>query len=372
MGNQCHREFPEGLSCQGGLHFGMHNSCEAQLAFLGMGQNARFPAISHGDLLHDTSEASLPMEKKMLDFEAMGAVPTGWALSRDDPPHGVLALGGSACLIYQNEPDPPPEGEAVAQTPKMKMLLALPDWAVDVPRAQSIVQYASNLAGLRNFCRLTRITRAPRFNHVVFECDLPRGKSLESWLDEHGYLDEETSQELFRELLQTMASLHRTSHSIISLWGLLHPSMVYLGPGGDLVSVMPVGCLLSFAGAKSCGLTLCDSMTRHWLPPELDRAIITSDRSLIVDPSARSAADTFSAAAVVLHAMQQVAPDGLRDKKVLVLLPEPAVDLFSKVLYVDFHWRATCADALDHPWLCDRKSMKRAITRSVTSRTLSI
>jgi len=249
-------------------------------------------------------------------------------------------------------------------------LLALPDWAVNVPRAQNIMQYASNLAGLQKFCRLTRVKRAPRFNHVVFEFDVPKGKSLDSWLDEHGSLDEETSRELFRELQQIVASLHRTSHSIITLWGLLHPSMIYLGPRGDLVSVIQAGCLLSFAGAKSCGLTLCDSMTRHWLPPELHRAIVSSDRSLIVDASMRCAADTFSAAAVVLHAMRQVAPDGVNNKKVLLLLPASAADLFSKVLLADLDFRLTCAEALDHPWLCDCTSLKRAIVWTNTRESI--
>lgn len=346
--------------CQGNLHCGKLDSCEEHASCLGMGQDARFPAISQGDLIHDANEATLPLERTQLDFEAMGVVPSGWAVSPHNPPDGVLALGGSACLVYQKEPDLSLKGKAVAESPKLKILLALPDWAVDVPRAYSLVQYASNFEGLRKFCRLTRVRRAPRFNQVVFECDLPKGKSLECWLGEHGSLDEEASRELFRELLQIMATLHRTSHSILTLWGLLHPSMVYLGQRGDLVSVMPVGCLLSFAGAKSCALTLCDSMTRHWLPPELDRAILTADRSLIVDVSARSAADTFSAAAVVLHAMRQVTPDGLHDKE--VLLPEAAVDMLSKVLYKDFHWRLPCEDALDHPWLCDGR-LKRAMTR---------
>jgi hypothetical protein len=327
-----------------------------------MGQHARVPTVTQGELIHDANEATLPMERTQLDFEAMGVVASGWVVSRDSPPHGVLVLGGSACLIHQKEPDLPSKDKEVAESPKFKMLLALPDWAVNVSRAYN-VQYASNFEGLRKFCRLTRVIRAPRFNHVVFEFDLPEGQSLESWLDEHGSLDDETSRELFRELLQIMTSLHNTSHCIITLWGLLHPSMVYLGPGGDFLSVIPVGCLLSFAGAKSCALTLCDSIPRRCLPPELDKAMATSDRSLIVDISARIAADTFSAAAMVLHAMRQVTPDGLFDKE--LLLPEKLVDLFSKTLYVDFNWRLPCEDAVNHPWLYDGKSMKRAMTRCI-------
>jgi len=323
--------------------------------------DARFPTISQGDLVHDANEASLSMERTRLDFNAMGAVPTGWAVSKDDPPDGLLALGGAACLIHQTKPDVPLKGQVVPPSPKYKMLLALPDWAVDVRRAHNLVQYASNLQGMQKFCRLTRVVRAPCFNQVVVECDLPRGESLESWLGRHGSLDEETSQDLFRELLQIMASMHRTSRSSITLWGLIHPSMVHLGPRGDLVSMIPIGCLLSFAGAKSCGLTLCDSMTMHWLPPELYKAISTSDRFLIVDASARFAADTFAAAAVVLHAMRQVPPDGLHNSA--LLLPESAVDLLSKVLYVDFRWRLSCADAQDHPWLCNAKSLKQSMTR---------
>jgi len=340
---------------------GKVSSCEQQTACLGVGQHPRLPTISQGDLIHDENEATLPMEITQLDFEAMDVLPSGWGLSRDDPPAGLLALGGAACLIKQKRPDSPPKGKEVVN--KFKMLFALPDWAVDVPRAYALVQYASAFEGLQKFCRLTRVARAPCFNQVVFECDLPKGRSLESLLAEHGSLDDEISQELFRELLQIVANLHRTSHSIITLWGLLHPSMVYIGPHGHLTSVIPVGCVLSFAGAKSCAMALCGSMTRHWLPPELERAVEHPDRTLIVDVSARSAADTFSVAAVVLHAMRQVTPDCLHNSE--VILPESSVDLFCKVLYVDFHWRLPCADALLHPWLCDSKSMKRANTRRI-------
>lgn len=328
-----------------------------------MSGNVRLPAISQGDLLHDTTEATLPMEKKRLDFEAMGAIPAGWALSKDDPPDGLLALGGAACLIYEEEPGPHPGGMVVAQVPRTKTLLALPDWAVDVPRAKSLVQYASCLEGLRKFCRLTHVKRVPSFNHVVFEFDIPKGESLESWLGEQGSLSEDACRELLRELLQIMTCLHRGPHSLVTLWGLLHPSMVFLGPCGNLASVLPISCLLSYAGAKSCGLTLSDSISKHWLPPEMHKALTTSDRSLIVDASARSAADTFCVAALVLHAMGQVAPNRLHKSE--VSLPESAVDLLTKVLFADRRWRMTSADALNHPWMCveGSLSLKHAMTR---------
>jgi len=92
---------------------------------------------------------------------------------------------------------------------------------------------------------------------------------------------------------------------------------------------------------------------RH-VAPELGRAVISTDHTLLKDNCARLAADSYAIGALVLKALALAEPQALRSDAVVAALPEAAVDLLHRMLHNDYTWRVAGADVLGHSWLAGK------------------
>mmetsp|Transcript_2247 Transcript_2247/g.5058 ORF Transcript_2247/g.5058 Transcript_2247/m.5058 type:complete len:360 (+) Transcript_2247:58-1137(+) len=313
---------------------------------------------THGILEHlREDEVTEPMPRADMNFEAMDAIPDGWQQVQEPVPEGFLVLGGAGCVIRETlalRPRSPRPGKRV--------LLAWPGWAVDLHRAKNLVQQASNLEVQTKVCRLWRVHSVSHFNTVVFEFDMPRGESLSERLERDGPLPETSARSLCARLLRAVSELQRSS---LWLWGIVHSSMTFLDRREELCTLLPLGCLLSFKGAKGAAVALAEKFGKSRVAPELDRAVVTTERLLVQDAGARLAADTYGVAALILEALALVGPDDVRNGRVTSSLPEVALDLLHKVLHVDHTWRLTGQDALEHRWLVGSPNSARKMPAAV-------
>lgn len=240
------------------------------------------------------------------------------------------------------------------------MLLALPSWAVDIQRARWLTKALNALPGLQAIlCRLHQVTYVVHFNTVVLEFVYPKGESLSERLGSSKHMSENGARVLCRDLLQVVTDMRQTP---LRLWGILPSATVYLDKRGEVCSLLPIGCVLSFRGAKSCAMSMVERAGSKCLPPELDRAIFLTDQDLVEDVEACFAADNYAVAALVLEALVRKRPEDMRQKAVTALLPEASVDLLHKVLYEDWAWRLTGNDALAHPWLSCLNTVRSTIS----------
>uniref|UniRef100_A0A6T1J6C5 Protein kinase domain-containing protein n=1 Tax=Alexandrium monilatum TaxID=311494 RepID=A0A6T1J6C5_9DINO len=273
------------------------------------------------------------------DFVAMGVVPLGWEITADEVPEGFSFLGGTACVIQKTDMDP---------SSRKHILLAMPEWAVDVDLAYRLAQLTTCLELDSRVCRLWRVSCVHTFNTVVFEFEAPQGEPLSRWLQRCGHIPEDGAVELCRGLLHVVSHLQGVR---LCLWGLIHTSMTYVDHGASFATVLPVACLFSFHGAKCAAVTMCDRCADLCLTPEMERAITVSDRALLQEPEARSAADNYAVAALVLRAIAKVGPEDACWAFVSESVSEAAADLLSKALCRDYAWRLTPQNALVHRWL---------------------
>mmetsp|Transcript_79446 Transcript_79446/g.208621 ORF Transcript_79446/g.208621 Transcript_79446/m.208621 type:complete len:388 (+) Transcript_79446:79-1242(+) len=313
----------------------------------------------------DNLEAPEPLEPRGVDFEAMGAIPKGWQRTHDPLPHGFLFFGLEGCLIA---PDPShargPSGVAAQEAAKTRggtsesspsgsclsrVLLAFPDWAVDMPRARWLEMAMKRPDMTPKLCRFRRIHSAPNFNSVVLEFDYPRGEALTRWLDRSdGVISEDGAIGLCRDLLTVVSSLEQME---MPQWGMLHPSSVFVNKSGSLMMLLPLGCLLSYKGALASVLSIVMAQGRSRVAPELYQELNNTEAKLLKNPEATFAADIFAVALIVVEAMAGGAGlealQGPSDKG----LGAGATDLLAKMLYKEHTWRLCGRDALAHPWL---------------------
>lgn len=242
------------------------------------------------------------------------------------------------------------------------VLLALPGWAVDLERAKWLERLPLRHEDCQKMVLVWSCHQDRCTGNVCFQMDYPHGESLEARLA-RGPLEAEQGRKLCFSLVQMILRLQRT---MFRLWGFLDASMVFLNEAGELSSVLPMGCLLSFEGAKSFALVALEQSGVH-LPPEVERAVATDDQTLIQKPTMFVATDTYGVAALVLEAMAQAAPADVRDKAVMGRLPEDASDFLHKALYNDPDWRLYGRESLAHPWFGRKPSLSQPHRRSSKS-----
>jgi len=299
----------------------------------------------------DEVELALPILPMNFDFERPHVMPGGWRKTAESPPSGFLFAGGDACVI---------EGNDGGTRPTRHVLLALPGWAVEFRRAQWLARLQGRPENDTRLCRLCRVFQVEMGDVVVFEFEHPcreggnNIKALSQWLERctNGYMGEADGQVLCLDLLQLLTGLQSTP---MRLWGFADASMVFLGGGGRLGRLLPIGCLLTLAGAKAVAAKLieeADSNSQNaprGITPEL-AAVLSSGR-VFADDAHKITSDTYAVVALVLEAMLQTGPEGIRDCKVTTALSESANDFFHKALYEDPEWRLCGEQALAHPWL---------------------
>jgi len=198
-------------------------------------------------------------------------------------------------------------------------------------------------------CRLWRTNKADDMDlesvksDVVFEFDCPKGESLESWLNTNGQMTEAVAQRLCRDLLNILIA-HGQQHTMLRFWGLLLPNTVFVSPDGALVSVLPLGSVLSLRGARA----VAKDITCWGIAPELLR-VNSTNYSKHQDPW--KATDSYGVAALVLEALARIKPKNLMDKNIVDTLPHFAIDFLHKALFDDPSWRLTGREAMSHPWM---------------------
>mmetsp|Transcript_56127 Transcript_56127/g.180136 ORF Transcript_56127/g.180136 Transcript_56127/m.180136 type:complete len:371 (+) Transcript_56127:59-1171(+) len=317
---------------------------------------ADFPESADGTA-HDGYDATEPFGRHSVCFPALGAVPDGWRIVGEPAPEGFLFYGGAACIIERtSEPSGAAGTAAEAPAVHRRVLVALPTWAVDVRRAQCLAQVAANTPErVRHLVRLWRVCCCDVFGSVVLEFDFPNGEALNARLRRSGCLEEEEARVIGRQLLEALTNLRPTP---LRLWGLLGTTEVYLGEEGSLTSILPLACLLSFKGAKSTALTFSLGQCGHSrrLPPELKRAVLTTERLLAEDAEARAAADVYAVGALLLEASTPKESIETEARNILEDLPDGMSSMLLRMLYSEPEWRLTAEEALVHAWMLGRVS----------------
>eukprot|EP00747_Dinoflagellata_sp_TGD_P222812 gnl/TRDRNA2_/TRDRNA2_94490_c0_seq1.p1 gnl/TRDRNA2_/TRDRNA2_94490_c0~~gnl/TRDRNA2_/TRDRNA2_94490_c0_seq1.p1 ORF type:complete len:370 (-),score=45.97 gnl/TRDRNA2_/TRDRNA2_94490_c0_seq1:101-1210(-) len=309
--------------------------------------------MSGMNIYEDPMEINHPIPRNPVHFSGIGAVPSGWAKSMSTSvPEGFLVLGGDAAIIEETS------SGADGLPSARRVLLALPDWAVDTQRARALTELPEPTL----VCRLRRMFKPSFSGEVIFEFDVPTGEDLNSRLSRCGCLDQRATKHMLRDLLVVVMSFQAMPP--LHLWGLLDGSMVFLEQSKGRVSgLLPLGCLLSLAGARSVATTLPRFQSR--LAPEFARALTTNDLKVFRSKDGRLGADAYAVATVALEALvQKMQPPSMltpetvaRHRKMMIdALPECAVDLLQKALYEDVNWRLSAQDTLAHPWLSSGSS----------------
>jgi len=302
-----------------------------------------------------------PIPRKKIDFEGEGLVPEGWRTTDLAAPSGFLLVGGDACVIEmreepqygaqtaeaqtagaqtaegaQEERTEPAKADATAPSAR-RVLLALPEWAVDVPRAQWLTRLPPG-AEWQSLTRLWQVSPVPASGLVTFVFDLPpsSAQSLQMRVRKDAFTDA-MARRMHGNLLRLLLCL-----PTLRFWGLLRQELVYVDDQGSLLSILPLGCLLNFKGARAA---------IHKAPvvaPELRTAVDRNDCSLGTSRGRNLGVDTHAVAALVLGAL------GAGGRGVAGL-SSGAQDVLAKMLRDEPESRIGAGAALCHPWLtsCD-------------------
>jgi len=286
-------------------------------------------------------EWCMPIPRMKVNFERRGAVPVGWRKTLNQVPEAFLFAGGDACVI----------AEAKDET-KRRVLLALPDWTVDLQRARWLERMRGRFEDTSLLAKPLRII--PEADILIFEFEYPSGISLADWVRKCGYMPEVGANVLYKDLMGLSMEFQS---SMMRLWGFVDSRMVMLSPYGRLAKLLPLGCLLSFRGATA--VVMHNAMAGNRLAPELAQALAEGNRAVGSNRDLMAGADAYAVAMVTLEALagrQEELGDSWErsaewERKAVDSLTETASDLFHKALYEDPAWRLSVDDALEHPWL---------------------
>lgn len=305
--------------------------------------------------------------RKPVDFVGQGLLPAGWRLSDEPVPHGFGLLGGCACVVVPdehaegatnstnehaegatNERDERDEREddanktSTGMTPinfdraglvaPSRVLLALPDWAVDVARAQWLSRLPEG-DDWKMLLKLWRVTVMESLELVVMEFAQPPADSQNlAARPKESPLSEEEAQRLYHDLLRLILCL-----PTLRLWGLLRPELIHLDGQQRLASLIPLGQLLSFEGARAA------IRAAPGVAPELATALANEDRTFADDRSRSLEADAYGVVALVVAS--------LGGAEGSVQLSASACDLLESAFQRDPRARLTAGKAILHPWL---------------------
>merc|ERR1712062_451698 len=142
-----------------------------------------------------------------------------------------------------------------------------------------------------------------------------------------------------------MGSLHHKT--CFRLSGCLDRSMLFVNPAGRLEKLLPLGCILSFAGLQA---SLTGAVKRQaWgnMSPEMKVAVELGMKSTLRDPDVNFAADSYAAATLVRQALAQHVSS---DRNCKYSISDIGEDFLRKAMYDDPSWRLCADDALSHPW----------------------
>mmetsp|Transcript_6795 Transcript_6795/g.12934 ORF Transcript_6795/g.12934 Transcript_6795/m.12934 type:complete len:372 (+) Transcript_6795:62-1177(+) len=310
-----------------------------------------------GQSLDDGFEAPIPIPRFRVDFNHIGAVPVGWRVCDEPAPEGFLFAGGCACIIE----------EKLRPELNRRVLLSLPDSAVDVRRARLLTRVGGRQEG-RILCRVWRANYSSMNDQVILEFDFPVGEPLDKFLERQGNLTEDLAKHLCRDLLDLITAWE----SNLTLGGMMDASLVYLTKSGLLSTLLPLICLLSPRGLKATAMSVVEQISSNGakdsMSPELKEATLGHGIP-IGDKERCITSDSYAVMALVLEALAGIEPKTLREDDAepqtgsrdsnggTLGMSKSAKDLFNKALYEDPAWRLCGQDALGHPWL--RKPAQR-------------
>jgi len=273
-------------------------------------------------------------------------------LSDLDPPDCFFYAGGSATVIERSEGGP---GGALPEQPVRNVLLALPEWVVDLRRARWMVRFSDRRAVKLKAVKRNEERVCLQFEHPSFHPSLPKCDALENYLSISGKMSEESARDLGRDLLYIITGLnHGVTH-----WGFIDPSMVFVSPLGRVTSLLPLGAILSRNGVKAVAMNVmdraCQLMKPDSLPPEVKKAAITGSGWQSIAQEHYRSTDSFAVASLVLEALSdqslKIPSYARKITQVSEVLSTTANDFLKKALFEDPAWRLAGEEAIAHPWL---------------------
>lgn len=302
----------------------------------------------------DFNEAPMDIGSKKFNFSATGIVQEPWRIVKTvECPKGFLMAGGDACVIQ--------EGKGYQK----RVLLALPDWAVDLRRAKWMARATGSSqmpSGSR--CSMCRFYHAKAVgDNVVLEFDFPAGKPITWFLEERGALSEAVGKQLCCDLLTCILGHHE---STLRLWGFIDASTVFLDSHGFARCLLPLGNLLSIRGVKAVCMALSErakdtsntAAACYHIPPELYLALHDGIYGVHTLDEHSVGTDSYGVIALIAEAMSWGERDRPRQAghpRVASHLSAAAKDCLNKALYEDPAWRLCGKDLLVHQWMTTLK-----------------
>lgn len=293
----------------------------------------------------DEAREKIDLERKF-DFEGHGAIRDGWVKSTTLAPHGFVLAGGNA-IVIEKECAP---GGPVKVPQQRCVLMALPEPAVDLKRAKLLNRRMGFTGEAILSCHLRRITELKAVGTVLLEFDYPSGEPLCDILKPGHALSTANIQQICRDLhgLLTFMMPAPGGSTPFRLCGLIHSSNVFLNEDGTLQSLLPIGCILSWAGVCAASSVLQRKGQDSCLAPEI-KLTTQKNINLYFDDSEALverafASDGFAAATLTGQ---------LLDLKFMDPEPIPvkATDFLMKATQHQEEFRLCGPDALCHPWM---------------------
>jgi hypothetical protein len=296
----------------------------------------------------DSFYQDLGLDKKF-DFEAFGTIPSGWRISAARVPDAFAIVGGSAIVIEKASEE---QSQSGAPPPDRRVLLALPDAAVDLQRAKWLSRRPGFTAEAASLCHLRRVKEVKASGSVVVDFDYPRGVPLTEVLQSRP-LNDVSALHLMRNLLRLVTCL---GPSPLRLLGLIDVSMVFLNSKDSLEALIPLGCLLSFVGIRAAFFKEFQRNCDPPWPPELKKAVVQNNEGFVTDLDRAPVTDSYAIAVIALRALGQQRVDG---KDIQVEVSPLARDMLQKALHHEPEWRLSGVAALSHPWLKEAVDRRR-------------
>lgn len=300
----------------------------------------------------DGGEQIIGLERKF-HFESSGAIREGWIKSKTPAPKGFSLAGGDAIVIEKEEP-----GKC-----QRCVLLALPELAVDLKRAKWLSRRMGFLDEASLVCHLRRSIEVKPMGATVLEFDYPLGTPLCDFLKQGNSLPAEAVWQLCRDVfgLTSFMAPAPGGSAPLRFCGLIHPSTILVDEDGRLQSVLPIGCVLSWAGACALWEVLKRKREDACLAPELKVAAQKNLKLYFADSAAlferAFAADGFAAAMLMLRSLGMETVDSA---EVTERLSTKANDFLLKAFHKEKEFRLCGPDALSHPWITNGIGLVRA------------
>lgn len=328
---------------------------------------------------------------KRVDFEELHAIPSGWYLdSAASVPKAFQIAGGQACVIVQRSffseefeqnsrspssarssgsmaarssksgrspksstgrsPDSSTGSNGSNDKSRMHVLLALPDWAVDLKRTRWLMRQSKrgrlDTSPPLPLCALYACRECPAFGLVVLEFSYPEGRELTKHLPVASLRE---AQLLGRDLFKLVFG----NSPQLCFWGLLNASMIFMERSGRLCQLVPVSCLLTLLGVRATAAHIAHRGKSSRLAPELKAMLLDeaarADETIL---SGLASSDSYAIGHVMLQALLGKRAE-YGDGRALMSLSSEAQDLMQKVLYEEPEWRLLAQGALQHRWLRD-------------------